>query len=118
MHAHHQAGALNLHLFSQTPGIERVITQEHVIFLVDSPATTTEIWEGLRQPQRHWEPEDLAFMPALTELRSAGVSNKYAETMIRLPVAVFESAVQGDIDPRSLDMRYTKLKNRFGMTRH
>lgn len=112
-------GAMNVHIFENTMGVQSSITIEHAVFLIDSPVTTTDIWEGEKQPQHRWEHGDLIFIPANTEVHAKYVSNPYSETMIRLPADVFEAAISKDIDVCSLDLRFIGIPSDrvYGMSR-
>lgn len=114
-----QVGAMNVHIFENTMGVQSSITEEHSVFLLDGPVTTTDIWEGERQPQSRWEVGDLIFVPAHTEVHAKFVSNEYAETLIRIPVNVFEAAICRDIDVGAIDMRFLGIRGDavMGMSR-
>ena len=114
-----QVGELNVHIFENTMGVQSSVTLEHSVFLLDSPVTTTDVWEGEKQPQHRWDTGDIIFVPAHTEVRAKFVSNTYSETMIRLPEPVFQAAISRDFDMAALDLRFLGIPSyeAYGMSR-
>lgn len=87
-----QLERLKIHDFTRSTGIEKIVVPEFSVFLVGSTVTSTEVWSGIRQPQRCYEPGDLAYLPAGTDLRTHYVSGAYNETLIRIPNAAIQAA--------------------------
>lgn len=90
-------------------GVDRVATADHALFLIDSDVTSTEVWQGLAQPQRDWSSGDVAFMPAGTEMRAKYVSRRYDESIILMPDTVLRGVAIGDINLDAIDITYRPL---------
>lgn len=102
----YQVGELNVHVFENTMGVQSMVTEEHTVFMLDAPVTTTDIWEGERLAQRRWEPGDIIFLPANTEVQAPYVSNQYKETAVRVPHSVFRNALRFDFAEDEIELRY------------
>jgi len=90
-------------------GVGRIMVREHSVFLINTPVTCTDIWQGQRQKQITYEPGDLQFLPAGTEISSAYVSRNYSETLARIPDHMLQDAAHGEIDLCSADLHYARI---------
>lgn len=102
-------GGLKIHKFQASLGVEHIRVPEHVLFLVDSDVTKTEVWSGVSQPQRDWIRGDLAFLPAGTDLSSPYVSRPYDESVIRVKTHAIMDTAERSLELSSLDLRYIML---------
>lgn len=102
-------GGLHVHDFQITPGVTRIRVTEHSVFRINMPVTCTDIWQGQRQKQVSYEPGDLQFLPAGTEISSAYVSRHYSETLIRIPHHLFQAAADNELDLSSADLHYFRI---------
>lgn len=104
-----EIGGLHVHEFPVHTGIQRVWTPEHAIFRVNIPVTCTDVWQGQRQRQTTYDPGDLQFLPAGTDLSTVYLSRPYSETLIRIPHHLLEVAADGEIDLSSTDLHYFRI---------
>lgn len=102
-------GQLHVHDFPLSTGVDRIRVTEHSVFRVNMPVTCTDIWQGQRQKQVTYEPGDLQFLPAGTELSSAYVSRLYSETLIRIPHHLLQAATDSELDLSSADLHYFRI---------
>lgn len=117
-HTDLRVGPLQIDKFEDTPGLKEITVPEHVLFLVDSDVTSTEVWNGVPQRQRDWARGDLAFLPGGTDLTSSYVSRPFNEYVIRLRPAGVVDAVRA-LDLADLDLHFYKIpkKHIFGISR-
>lgn len=118
IHSDVSVGPVQIDKFEDTPGLEEINVPEHVLFLVDSDVTSTEVWNGVTQRQNDWARGDLAFLPGGTDLTSSYVSRSFNEYVIRLrPAAVVDA--ERSLDLADLDLRFFKIpkKDVFGISR-
>lgn len=104
-----QVGSLLVHDFKSTQGVISLRVPEHSIFRINSPVTTTDKWEGIRQRQVALEPADLQFLPGGTEISSVFVSRAYSETQFRIPHNLLQTAAAGKFDLSSADLVFRKI---------
>lgn len=102
-------GGLHVHEFKRNTGVQKVHVAEYALFRVNSPVTCTDIWQGMRQPQTTYEPGDLQFLPAGTDMSTAYLSRHYSETLIRIPNPIIEAAARGIIDLSQHELHYTRI---------
>lgn len=102
-------GGLHVHEFKHSTGVQKVQVAEHALFRVNTPVTCTDVWQGMRQPQTTYEPGDLQFLPAGTDLSTAYLSRPYSETLIRIPHRMIEDAAHGIIDLSQYELHYTRI---------
>lgn len=118
IHADLSVGNIKIDKYESASGVEEIIVPEHVLFLVDSDVTTTEVWNGVSQGQRDWVKGDLAFLPAQTDLTSSYVSRPFNEYVIRLrPSAIVEA--ERSCELAGLDLRFFMVPRPdvFGISR-
>lgn len=102
-------GQLHVHDFHLSTGVTRIRVTEHSVFRINMPVTCTDIWQGQRQKQVTYEPGDLQFLPAGTEISSAYVSRHYSETLIRIPHHLLQAAAHNELDLSSADLHYSRI---------
>lgn len=102
-------GQLHVHDFPLSTGVTRIRVTEHSVFRINMPVTCTDIWQGQRQKQVTYEPGDLQFLPAGTEISSAFVSRQYSETLIRIPHHLLQAAADGEVDLSGADLHYFRI---------
>lgn len=101
-------GALGIHDINNSVGIESMRNPDHTVFIINSPVTSTETWEGSRGKQTEWQTGDMQFLPSDTEI-SAEITRPYSETAITLPDYWLRLGISQDVSYSKLDMRFTKL---------
>lgn len=113
-----QFGALQVHDFTHTTGVQQIIAPECSIFVLGSGVTVTDVWEGQRQRQHTYAADDLIFLPANTEVSAPYVSNAYSETMVRIPCSLLDTVAADLVNLDALDVRYMALAdvNNLGLT--
>lgn len=113
-----QFGALSVHDFTLSTGVQQITASECSIFLLGSGVTVTDVWEGDRQRQHTYTAGDLIFLPAKTDIRADYVSHAYSETMVRIPCALLLAVAEGLVDPAQVDLRYCSIDGNanFGVT--
>lgn len=102
-------GQLHVHDFHLSTGVTRIRVTEHSVFRINMPVTCTDIWQGQRQKQVTYEPGDLQFLPAGTEITSDYVSRHYSETLIRIPYHLLQAAADIELDLSSADLHYFRI---------
>lgn len=102
-------GQLHVHDFHLSTGVTRIRVTEHSVFRINMPVTCTDIWQGQRQKQVTYEPGDLQFLPAGTEVSSAYVSRHYSETLIRIPHHLLQAAAHNELNLSSADLHYFRI---------
>ena len=118
IHEDLSVGNIQIDRFQDAPGLEKAVIPNHVLFLLDSDVTSTEVWNGVRQGQRDWERGDIAFLPGGTDLTSSYVSRRYDETVIRLrPTAIVDAERWCEVS--GVDLRFFMVPKRdvFGISR-
>lgn len=118
IHSDVSVGQVKIDKFQDSPGLEKIIVPEHVLFLVDSDVTSTEVWNGVTQRQNNWTRGDLAFLPGGTDLTSSYVSRQFNAYVIHLrPLAVVDA--ERALDLADLDLRFFTIprKDVFGISR-
>lgn len=108
-----QLERLSIHDFTRSTGIQTIVVPEFSIFLLGSAVTSTEVWCGMRQRQRCYEPGDLAYLPAGTDIRTHYASGVYSETLIRIPVEVVHAAANAAQLPYETLMDYRVVPERY-----
>lgn len=92
----------------QVVEIARARLPAHAVFLVSDEVSSNDVWEGERQPTRHWSPGDVAFLPERSELRSVA-DRHYRETVISLADARLVETARMYIERSEVDIRYADI---------